>query len=63
MSGSKIKQWREARDLSQEELAKLLGVDVMTVSRWERGTRTAPGFLALALETLGRTSKPTRRRK
>lgn len=36
-------------DLSQAELAAQLEVDVMTVSRWERGVRSIPPFLRLAL--------------
>lgn len=32
-----LKAWRDERKLSQVELGKLLGVDGMTISRWERG--------------------------
>ena len=32
-----LKAWRDERKLSQVELGELLGVDGMTVSRWERG--------------------------
>lgn len=41
MSENPIKAWRERdRDhkVSQEALAKLIGVKPMTVSRWERGS-------------------------
>jgi transcriptional regulator with XRE-family HTH domain len=44
-----IKAWRERHALSQSDLAACLGVDVMTVSRWERGAQNAPPFLRLAL--------------
>jgi DNA-binding transcriptional regulator YiaG len=57
MTPDQIKQWRTRRNVSQTELAALLGVDVITVSRWERGIQTAPAFLALALETLNRQLK------
>lgn len=32
-----LRQWRADRNLSQSELGDLIGVDGMTVSRWERG--------------------------
>lgn len=32
-----LKSWRQRLELSQSEAAEKLGVDVMTVSRWERG--------------------------
>ncbi|MDY0138842.1 MAG: helix-turn-helix transcriptional regulator [Candidatus Izemoplasmatales bacterium] len=32
-----IKKLREAMFLSQEELAKILGVSIVTVNRWENG--------------------------
>ena len=50
-----MKAWREARGLTQVELARLLGVDSITISRWERGVtkRAVAGrVLELALERL-----------
>lgn len=39
MVGRKIKAWREARYLSQQQLADMVGVAAQnTVSRWETGT-------------------------
>jgi transcriptional regulator with XRE-family HTH domain len=32
-----LKKWRDDRKLSQVELGDLIGVDGMTISRWERG--------------------------
>jgi transcriptional regulator with XRE-family HTH domain len=32
-----LKQWRTEKNLSQSQAAELVGVDVMTLSRWERG--------------------------
>ena len=39
--GTKIKQLRRGRDLTQEELAEILGVSAKAVSQWEND-RTAP---------------------
>jgi transcriptional regulator with XRE-family HTH domain len=44
--------WRKRNKYSQSQLAKVLGVDVMTISRWERGVRAIPSYLHLALERL-----------
>lgn len=33
----KIKQYRDRELLTQQQLAKMLGVGVVNVSRWERG--------------------------
>jgi transcriptional regulator with XRE-family HTH domain len=32
-----LKAWRDDKNLTQVQLGRLLGVDGMTVSRWERG--------------------------
>jgi transcriptional regulator with XRE-family HTH domain len=61
--GSDVRQFRERYRLTQRRLADLLGVDPMTVSAWERGTRNPPAMLLeLALAELGRRlSKRPRR--
>jgi transcriptional regulator with XRE-family HTH domain len=41
MGDSELKQIREAAGLSQETLARLIGVTSKTVSNWERGTNPA----------------------
>lgn len=33
-----LRKWRDEKNLSQDELARMLGVNAMTVSRWERGS-------------------------
>jgi len=44
--GSKIKALRRAKDLTQEELAEMLGISSKAVSQWECG-RTAPDISQL----------------
>ena len=52
MIPKQLQKWRRVNGISQAGLAKLLGVDVMTVSRWERGIVNIPSFLHLALRCL-----------
>lgn len=52
MSAKQLQEWRRRNNYSQGKLSVVLGVDVMTVSRWERKITTIPPFLALALECL-----------
>ena len=37
--GNNIKKEREARELTQNELGKILGVSKQTVSSWENNTK------------------------
>jgi DNA-binding XRE family transcriptional regulator len=52
MTAQELKEWRRKWGLSQDELAKALGVFRVSVSRWETETRAIPSFLPLALEAL-----------
>ena len=52
MTPDDLKAWRTKSGYSQSQLAKVLGVATMTVSRWETGLREIPSFLHLALECL-----------
>lgn len=72
MKADELKYWRMENGYSQARLAKALGVAVMTVSRWETGTRSIPSFLHLALRCLeleggdsnkGKTKKERRRKE
>ena len=52
MTPSELRAWRTQRQLTLMGLAKLLGVNHMTVYRWEAGMRQMPPFLHLALRCL-----------
>ncbi|MFP3866816.1 MAG: helix-turn-helix transcriptional regulator [Desulfobacteraceae bacterium] len=47
-----LRDWRESRDLTRKELAKMLGVTPMAIAYWEWGSRKIPSLLPLALEAL-----------
>lgn len=51
-TGAAIKLARETKGLTQPELAAQIGVDRMTVSRWERGTYEVPKRNRFALEAV-----------
>jgi transcriptional regulator with XRE-family HTH domain len=53
MNGDDLKRKRRELRMTQVELAQALTVNVSTVSRWERGLRSVPAHLALALEAIG----------
>lgn len=66
MKAHELRNWRVRTCYSQSQLAKVLQVDVMTISRWERGLREIPSFLHLALaylELKGTEQKVKRKRK
>ncbi len=64
-----LKKWRKKNNYSQSQLAGVLGVATLTVSRWERGDREIPSFLHLALACTGKrkerppTGRPPRARR
>jgi len=66
MERDELKQWREVNGYSQGQLARVLEVNVMTVSRWERGIMKVPSFLKWALaylELKGEELKPPLKRQ
>jgi DNA-binding transcriptional regulator YiaG len=66
MTKEELKKWRGRNSMTQASLADTLGVDVMTVSRWETGLRSIPVYLKLALnwiEQEGRQSKGHKTKK
>lgn len=52
MSSLDLKSRRVSLGLTQSQLARELEVDVITVSRWERGVRPIPRFIELAIEAI-----------
>jgi len=52
MKGAKLREWRLALGLTQQELADKLEVSRNTVARWERDEMAIPGFLHLALKSI-----------
>jgi len=52
MKPDELTSWRKERGLTQIELANMLGVTNVCVSRWESGVRSIPAFLHLALKCL-----------
>ena len=52
MNSDELLRWRKRWGLKQRELAEALGVRNLAVSRWERGERSIPALLPLALEAL-----------
>jgi transcriptional regulator with XRE-family HTH domain len=52
MDADELKEKRKALEMTQAQLAEALGVNIMTISRWERGLRSIPPHLSLALEAI-----------
>ena len=48
--GEQIRFWRTTRGLSQDEMARRLGVDRSTLARWESGQREPTGDRRLRLD-------------
>jgi transcriptional regulator with XRE-family HTH domain len=54
MTPQELKRWREKADLTQEKLAKHLGLSTNTISRYEQGSRRIGKFIPLVLAVLRR---------
>jgi DNA-binding transcriptional regulator YiaG len=63
MTGQVLRRRRTRLDYSQPQLARLLGVDPMTVSRWERGVHRIPVAVARLVTAMAPRAKKNRARK
>lgn len=54
MTGDELKERRKMLGLNQTELAELMKVDIMTISRYETDKREIPHVFELALKTIER---------
>lgn len=54
MTPEQLAEFRDELRLSQRSLARILDVDVSTVSRWESGQTRIPAMLDLAAVTIRR---------
>jgi DNA-binding transcriptional regulator YiaG len=63
VNGRDIRAARKRMGVSQAGLADALGVDVMTVSRWERGVRLPARAVYLAISHLEHVMSLPRRKK
>jgi DNA-binding transcriptional regulator YiaG len=52
MLPEELKTWRVKHSYSQSQLAKILDVSTVTISRWETGARDIPPFLHLTLKCI-----------
>jgi transcriptional regulator with XRE-family HTH domain len=52
IGSSRLRQFRQDRELSQEALARLIGVSVRTVVRWEQGHSEPSALAAQRIEEL-----------
>lgn len=52
MTPKQLKEWRSENSYSQIELARVLGVTNICISRWETGLRHIPAFLHITLKCL-----------
>jgi transcriptional regulator with XRE-family HTH domain len=50
MTGPQLRALRDSAGYTQQELADALGVDRVSVNRWEQGARTIPLAIAIAVE-------------
>src|SRR5208283_3864525 len=52
MTGKELKAWRHKNGYSQSQLAEVLGITALSVSRWEREEREIPSFLHITLKCI-----------
>jgi DNA-binding XRE family transcriptional regulator len=63
MDGNEFKRRRERLRYTQPEIAALLGVHEITISKWERGVHRIQESVALALQHMKPKQGGTKKRK
>jgi len=63
MTPDQLKRWRKRNHYTQAELAAILKVIPLTVSRWELGVRKIPSFLQLTLKSLEKIEQDQGKKK
>jgi DNA-binding transcriptional regulator YiaG len=58
MTAGKFRRLRQDTGLTQAELGKTLGVDRVTVARWETGARRIPEMAARLLKRIWNERRP-----
>jgi transcriptional regulator with XRE-family HTH domain len=61
MTGDELREKRTTINLTQAQLADVLGVKSNTVARWERGLILVPQSIELAMEEVVRKYKPKKK--
>ena len=62
MTPTELKTVRERLDLTQQQLAAVLGVHRIAVVRWESGARKVPSLLPLAIQALNYEQRKRRKK-
>lgn len=57
MTSIELKEWRQKQGITQGELARRLNMSENAVGQWERGERSIPGVVPVALRTVERELK------
>ena len=63
MHPEELKRLRERLALTQQELAKEIGVHPMTVSKWETGASGIPGPVARLVERMDAERREKKRKR
>lgn len=51
-TANRLKQLREKTGLNQSQLAKKIGISEQSISKYERGERVAPNWIAIAVNVV-----------
>jgi DNA-binding transcriptional regulator YiaG len=54
---TRLREWRQARNLSQPQAAELLRTPLPTLRNWEQGRASPPAVLEVALDALDQVDR------